>query len=130
MTANVIPMLSAAAGTAKRHPSRIAAETMKTDAMETSDLLLSSIGTGRRSATSASTKKTSAASPVVAFGGSTAIDASESPTIGSATTRVAAMKRARRTGRPRMGLDMGSSGRVREGRCVAAAQQPCLVEVT
>ena len=117
MTANVSPMLRAAAGTAKRQPSRIAAETMKTEAIETSDLLLSSIGTGLRSATSASAKKTSAASAVVAFGGSTAIEASAKPTVGSATTTVAATKRARREGRPRMVLDMGSSGgEIREGR--------------
>ena len=92
----VNPMLSAARGTAYRHPNRIADVTMKTDAIETSDLPFSSIGTGLRSATSASPKKSRTIRVVDREGGSSTIEVSETPTIGNATTAVVAMYPKRR----------------------------------
>jgi hypothetical protein len=89
MAANVIPMLSAAAGTANCQPNRIADETMKTEAIETSDLPLSSIGTGLRSAISASAKKTTTTSALEGEGGSRTINARASARIGKATNAVA-----------------------------------------
>jgi len=65
--------------------------TMKTEAIETSDLPLSSIGTGRRSATSASAKKRRTIPAVDFDGGSSAIAVSEPSRNGSAASAVSAM---------------------------------------
>ncbi len=81
-------MLAAASGTAYCQPNRIAAVTMNTEAIETSDFPLSSIGTGLRSAISASPKKIETVIAVAAEGGSSTVVASEKATSGSATTTV------------------------------------------
>src|SRR6266571_7989494 len=115
-----IPMLSAASGTAYSQPNRIAAVTMKTDAIETSDLPFSSIGTGLRSATSESAKNSRTMSAFDHVGASKPIRTSDATANGSATAAVAAMYAKSRVGRPRMVdtrlFSVGERGQGRRGR--------------
>src|SRR5438128_8068138 len=101
----VNPMLSAARGTAYRHPNRIADVTMKTEAIETSDLPCSSSGTGLRSATSERAKNSRTTRALDHDGGWSAISANETTMIGSATLTVAAMNPNSRGGKPQIVLD-------------------------
>ena len=101
-TMSAVVELAAAISAAYCQPKTIAAVTIKTLAIETSDLPVSSIDTGARSATSASPKKRRTSPAIVGDGRLVATLTTAAMRIGVAIDATATTYRKSRVGRPQV----------------------------